>query len=53
MSESEVRQLRANIFGECSDKNWEHCREFTDEKGVHGWMTPENIKWLKDNQPTN
>jgi hypothetical protein len=41
MTEAEVRALRAKVYGECSDKNWECCRE--------RWMEPENVKWLREN----
>jgi hypothetical protein len=44
MSEQEVRKLRANIYGECTDKNWAYCKD--------AWMKPENIQWLK-RQPQN
>lgn len=56
MSEEEVRKLRDNIYGPCSDSNWEQCsKPFVDTKtGYHGgWLREENIKWLKDNQPKN
>lgn len=42
ISETEVRALRAAIYGECTDNNWEHCRD--------KWMTPENVQWLKEHQ---
>ena len=42
-SEAEVRQLRANIYGECTENNWVYCKE--------KWMMPENIQWLKEHQP--
>lgn len=40
LTEAQVRQLRAIIYGECSDKNWEEVR--------HNWMRPDSIKWLKE-----
>ena len=42
-SDTELRKLRANVYGECSDKNWEHCRE--------EWARETNVKWLKGKQP--
>lgn len=39
LSESEVRKLRAAIYGECTDKTWNSCKE--------NWMTKENIQWLQ------
>lgn len=43
ITEEEVRALRAGIYGECTDSNWSHVRE--------KWLTPENVQWLKENQP--
>lgn len=40
MSEVDVRKLRAQVYGECSDKNWEEVR--------HNWMRADSIRWLKD-----
>lgn len=42
-TEAEVRALRDNIYGPGTDNNWENCKD--------DWMTPENIQWLRDNQP--
>lgn len=42
-TEFQIRILRAAIYGECTDKNWNYCRE--------NWMKPENIRWLIANQP--
>lgn len=39
LSEAEVRKLRAAIYGECTDKTWNSCKE--------NWMTKENIQWLQ------
>lgn len=39
MTEAEVRKLRAVIYGECDDYNWEAVRD--------NWMRPENIEWLQ------
>ncbi len=43
ISESEVRKLRDNIYGPCTDKNWEECK-------VH-WMHEDAIEWLRVKQP--
>ena len=43
LTEAEVHQLRANIYGECSDGNWGYCKD--------AWMEPQNVKWLLDHQP--
>ena len=40
MSDAELRALRAAVYGECSDMNWEAVREV--------WNTPENIAWLRE-----
>lgn len=42
-TELEVRKLRENIYGCIDDESW--------DKVKIRWMTPENIKWLQDNQP--
>jgi hypothetical protein len=39
-SEATVRQLRAIVYGECSDGNWEACKEH--------WLRPDSVKWLGD-----
>lgn len=50
--EADVRQLRDNIYGACTDKNWEASRSFIYPNGrTGGWMAPDNIKWLLANQP--
>ncbi|MDE2103450.1 MAG: hypothetical protein KGL39_39780 [Patescibacteria group bacterium] len=48
MNEQQVRQLRAAIYGECSDKNWHACK--STENG-NGWMAPSEIQWLAEHQP--
>jgi hypothetical protein len=40
--EKELRQLRDNIYGPQTDRNWESCRE--------NWAKMK--QWLIDNQPT-
>lgn len=42
-TEAEVRALRDAIYGPGSDNNWDNCKE--------AWMRPENIAWLRANQP--
>lgn len=42
LTETEVRALRDAIYGPCKDDSWEQI------KG--NWMTPENIRWLQENQ---
>jgi hypothetical protein len=42
--EAEVRRLRDNIYGPCTDNNWENCKD--------KWMQPERIQWLRDHQPS-
>jgi hypothetical protein len=37
-TEAEVRQLRANIYGEVSDESWNKVKE--------NWMKPSELKWL-------
>ena len=27
LTETDVRELRANIYGECTENNWSACRE--------------------------
>lgn len=39
MSDADLRALRAAVYGECSDMNWEAVREV--------WRSPENIEWLR------
>jgi hypothetical protein len=39
ITESEVRKLRADCYGECSDKNW-------DETGAN-WMRADSVDFLK------
>lgn len=41
LSENEVRALRARVYGECSDHNWNCCRE--------NWMRPDSVRWLLEN----
>lgn len=43
MNETQVRKLRAAIYGECTDNNWENCKDH--------WMRPDQIEWLKEHQP--
>jgi hypothetical protein len=40
ISEQTVRSLRAIIYGECSDSNWEACKE--------NWMRADSVEWLGD-----
>lgn len=40
MSESDVRTMRALVFEECSDANWEACKE--------NWMRADSILWLAE-----
>lgn len=40
MTASEVRALRALVYGECSDHNWLMCE--------HLWMKPEASQWPKE-----
>lgn len=42
-SEKDVRQLRANIYGECTDESWKQIK--------HNWMRPDSIRFLLDYQP--
>jgi hypothetical protein len=44
LTESEVRKLRNAIYGEISDRSWEHVR--------NNWMKPDNVKWLLE-RPQN
>lgn len=37
---SEVRALRDAIYGPCSDRNWQACRD--------NWMSPASVRLLKD-----
>jgi len=43
LTETEIRQLRDNIFGPSKDNNWEACREH--------WMRPADVAWLLKHQP--
>ena len=38
--ETELRVLRAKVYGECTDANWEAVKE--------NWAKPESKQWLKD-----
>jgi hypothetical protein len=40
LSSDEVRKLRAKVYGECQDGNWEACKD--------GWMRPSSVEWLKE-----
>lgn len=40
MTPAEVRALRAQVYGECSDNNWLACEA--------KWLLPENILWLQE-----
>lgn len=40
MNESQARVLRDRVYGPCSDKNWEACKEH--------WLKPDAIEWLKN-----
>lgn len=42
-TESEVRQLRDNIYGKTTAQGWANCKD--------NWMKPENVQWLRENQP--
>jgi hypothetical protein len=42
LTEDEIRALRANIYGECTDGNWLACRE--------KWMRPDSVTWLITHQ---
>lgn len=42
-TESEVRQLRDNIYGPQSEKEWQACK--------HHWLADDQIYWLKRHQP--
>jgi hypothetical protein len=37
-TEKEVRKLRAKVYGECTDVNWEQVKA--------RWMTEESTAWL-------
>jgi hypothetical protein len=38
LSESEVRALRDAVYGPCTDKAWDACK--------NAWMNPDSIEWL-------
>ena len=41
MSESEVRQLRDQLYGKpISEKEWRSC--------AHNWLRPDSQEWLRD-----
>lgn len=42
-SEKDVRNLRDAIYGQCTENNWEHCRE--------KWMRRDSVEWLIEHQP--
>lgn len=42
IDDKELRQLRANIYGDISDGGWLNVRE--------RWHEPHNIRWLREHQ---
>lgn len=44
LTDAEIRQLRASIYGEISDASWEKVKS--------NWSTTENAQWLLEHRPT-
>lgn len=37
--ETEIRAMRNSIYGPCTDKSWEACKD--------AWMRKDSVEWLR------
>ena len=42
LSSADLRVLRAAVYGECSDDNWQAV--------IDNWSKPEAVQWLREHQ---